>query len=302
MSNNICDTRRFELIHEAGERFDAIMDAIDVACERYAIEKPPAWSMDVSAPDVIWMRTALCDMWHEGQGSGASTSKHVGIVAASPELRNDFHAINKAKAAFQDVIRAMKQTKPAYNYRTQLKEMVAHRHPAVREHLNAAGMGRLSLKKVWRRIFVFDDPVRHVGIGWYVSGRSIVKISVAEAEKRLIRLGADDPNIAVQLKQLASLPSGEVLAHVKQQTPLLRCNVRFEIDEDNEKGLPASVGMNSSMPVLVPPYSSNGLLPPLRTPPAFPPIKSSRRRRRDAKLEEVPFLPAINVYRYLSDL
>lgn len=292
------DNRRFALIHEAGERFDDILAAIDAACDQYAIEQPHAWAMETRTADTAWMRGVLVDMWHEQDVPGNCTSKHAGVVAASADLRDAFRSINRAKSAFQAVIDQMKQTKPAYNYRTQLKEMLAHRHPALREHLNTAGMARLSLKKVWRRLFIFDEPVRHVGIGWYVSGRSIVKISVADAEQRLVRLGAEQPHIAIQLKQLASLPSGESLALVRNQTPLLRCNVQFAEDDNGEA--PKSVGLNSSMPLLVPPTSS-GLLPPLRTPPASPPEpQAKRKRRKDTKIEEEPFLPSISAHRYLA--
>lgn len=309
MRPRIIDTRRFALIHEAGERFDAIMAAIDTACERYAAEQPPAWSLDVNMPDVSWMRAALCDMWHDGQGNGVSTSKHAGVVAASPALRDDFRRINEAKSAFQDIITAMKDTKPAYNFRTQIKEQIAHRHPGVHEHLKTAGMARLSLKKTWRRVFIVDRDLRRMGIGWYVSGRSIVKISVAEAEKRLLLLSESDPNIAIQLKQLASIPPSEILAWVKPQAPVLRFNFYYDDDdmEENDQGSREQVppgknliGVHSSLPVLVPPYSPNGLLPPLRTPSMFPPPpKKTRKRRSDAKIEEEPFLPSISVHRYL---
>lgn len=293
------DSRRFELIHEAGERFDNILSAIEHACERYAAEQPHAWAMETRSPDTEWIRRTLLDMWHERDLPGNFTSRHAGVIAASAELRQAFRAINDAKADFQVVIDQMKQTKPAYNSRTQLKELLAHRHPALREHLNTAGMARLSLKKTWRRLFVFDEPVRHLGIGWYVSGRSIVKISIEEAEKKLLRLGADQDHVDIQLKQLASLPPGEPLALVRNQAPLLRCNVQFEESEDGET--PKSVGLNSSMPVVVPPDAYTGLLPPLRTPPSSPPpAKAQRQRRKDTKIEEQPFLPSISVHRYLS--
>ncbi|WP_075881889.1 hypothetical protein [Vreelandella massiliensis] len=293
------DRRRFELIHQASECFDRILAAIDTVCERYEKEQPHAWAMNTVHTNADWLRRVLSDMWHDAGVAGNATSKHTAVIAASPELREAFHTLNELKGEFHEIADEMKGTQPTYNSQSVLKEEIAKQHPQLRAHLNTAGLARLSLKKTWRRLFVFDEPVRHVGIGWYVSGRSIVKISVEDAEKRLIKLGADQPHVAIQLKKLANLPPGEPLALVRKQSPLLRCNIQFAETDENPK--PRPVAFNSSMPLIVPPDLHTGLLPPLRTPPAQPhEPRGESQRRKDTKVEDSPFLPSICVHRYYT--
>lgn len=292
------DHRRFRLIHDASDCFGRLVKAVDDICLQYEKEKPHAWAMSAAHADSDWLRRVLMDMWHEPGISGVVTSKHSGVIAASPVLRKRFNALNEQKQAFKAIADEIKQTKPVYTSQSQLKEEIGTQYQHLRQHLNTAGLARLSLKKTVRTVYVLEHPIRHIGIGWQTSGRSIVKISMAEAEKRLIKFGADKPHIEIQLKKLASLPPNEPLALVHKQSPQLRANVHFaEIDDAPP---PRSLAFNSSLPIIVAPDPRTGLLPSLRTPPSEP-ANHQRERRKDAKVDVEPFLPSINVHRYLSD-
>lgn len=226
------DYRRFRLIHQAGECFGRLVKAIDDVCAQYERERPQAWAMTAAHANSDWLRCVLMDMWHEAGTSGVLTSKHAGVIAASETLREKFGGLNKQKAMFRAIADEIKQTEPQHNSQSLLKAEVGSQFQYLRQHLNTAGLARLSLKKTIRAVHVLDHPIRHIGVGWQVSGRSIVKISIAEAEKRLIKLGADQPHIAIQLKKLASLPASEPLALVRKQTPQLRANVYFASVEE----------------------------------------------------------------------
>lgn len=291
------DHRRFQMIHEANECFGRLVKAIDDICLQYDHEKPHAWAMSAAHANSDWLRRVLMDMWHEAGISGVVTSKHSGVIAASPVLRQRFDSLNEHKLAFKAIADEIKQTKPVYTSQSQLKEEIGSQYQHLRQHLNTAGLARLSLKKTVRTAYVLEHPIRHIGIGWQTSGRSIVKISVAEAEKRLIKLGADKPHIEIQLKKLASLPPGEPLAMVHKQSPQLRANVHFSAIDDNPPA--RSLAFNSSLPIIVAPDPRTGLLPSLRTPPSEP-SNHQRERRKDARVDFEPFLPSISVHRYSS--
>ena len=297
------DRRAFALILQAGEQLQVIARAVDKTVALYDDERPDVWSMQTRTPDATWLRTVLMDLWHTDDLPGHFTSRHTAIIAASPSLREAFHAINNEKRAFRAITDEIKnRARNKQTAHSEMKAELARRHPELRAHLNTAGMARLSIKKAWRQVFVFDAPVRSLGLTWHVNGRSIVKLSVAEARAHLEKLGADKEHIQIQLDKLATLPAGEVLAQVHSQTPMLRCNMQFVDPIDGSEDGNTRLAMNTSMPIVVPPDLETGMLPPMRTPPHKPrPSNPDRKRRKDAKIESEPFLPSIHAYRYLSE-
>ncbi|BBI61585.1 hypothetical protein HSBAA_28910 [Vreelandella sulfidaeris] len=91
--------------------------------------------------------------------------------------------------------------------------------------LRRNGLARLHLKQSWRQLPIAQAPVSRVRFAWYSSGRSIKRLTVQEAERKLIQLDTDAPHIRIQLRKLASIPSGEILAQVQTQAPLMRANL-----------------------------------------------------------------------------
>lgn len=306
------DPRYISLIFRIGERFDELVKVIHAACDLYATEAPPAWGLGVRKADSEWMRHALLDMWYHDHQEGQSTIKHIGAVAASHELRLAFHRVNEQKAAFQDAMNDLKaiDKRPSERVYAPVKEILAKRHPALQAYLKGATMARLNVKQAWRRVAVLDRPVRHIGFMWSTSSRAIRRLSVAEAYAMLERHGVDNANVQIQLRQLASIPPGEVLAQVQELAPLVRCNVSFDIEREAEtltdEAIEALGGdtasLNVAMPVILPPDEFD-TLPTLRTPSARPQTnRKQRQQRKDVKLEANVFLPTIHVYRYKENV
>lgn len=149
------------------------------------------------------------------------------------------------------------------------------------------------MKQCWRLIPLAEAPVARIRFAWYTSGRSIKRISVQEAEQKLLQLDTDAPHVRIQLRKLASLPSQEVLAQVQNQAPLMRANLFYTeplADGHTRRAL------NVAMPLVVP--ATEGRLPDIKTPPQTAPIARTRAKRRDEKLESEVFLPSLRVFRY----
>nr|WP_298059760.1 hypothetical protein [uncultured Halomonas sp.] len=311
------DPRYISLIIRIGARFDELVKVIHDTCDLYAKEDPPAWGLGVRKADSEWMRHALLDMWYHEHQEGQSTIKHIGAVAASNELRQAFHRVNEQKAAFQDTMNSLKtlDNRPSERVYSPVKEILAKRHPMFQSYLKGATMARLNVKQTWRRVAVLDRPVGHAGFMWSTSSRAIRRLSVAEAYAMLERNGVDHAHIQVQMRQLASIPPGEVLAQVQELAPLMRCNVRFDTEreaelreiegraaEEADEILSDTAALNVAMPVILPP-DEFGALPTLRTPSARPQSnRKPRQKRKDVKLEPEVFLPTIHVYRYKENV
>lgn len=138
-----------------------------------------------------------------------------------------------------------------------------------------------------------DAEVSRVRLAWYSSGRSIKRVTAAEAEQMLLKYDVDAPHIQIQLQKLAGIPSREPLAKVQKQSPLIRANLFFK-DPLYDGRLRRA--MNVALPVFIP--SDDGQLPNYNRIAPFPPKGRTRAKRSDERLEEDPFLASLNVYRY----
>ncbi|WP_447556484.1 DNA replication terminus site-binding protein [Vreelandella sp. EE22] len=281
----------YHLFYELDALFDALMDAIDKAATRYEESSPLTWQLESSVHDSSWFRQALMDMWHvEGQ-DGRETRNYIAVIAADENLLVAVTAVNQAKSAISALISRIKALSPAAL--TQAKLRLPERHPHVDDVLRKSGMARLHLKQCWRHIPIAPAPVSRVRLAWYTSGRSIKKLSVQEAEKKLLQFDTDAPHIRIQLGKLAGIPSGETLAQVQAQAPLMRANLFFTeplLDGHTRQAL------NIAMPLLVP--APEARLPHIKAPVTQIPGPRTRAKRRDEKLEAEPFLPSLRIYRY----
>lgn len=281
----------YHLLLQLEQQFDYLLETIEAAVSLYEQQQPASWVFHQMTPNCHWLREALFDMWHEQDQDGRETRNYIAIVAANDKLLTAVSAVNQAKASFSELLQHIKKAFP--QALSEAKNRLPQRHPHVDEVLRRNGLARLHLKQSWRQLPIAQAPVSRVRFAWYCSGRSIKRLTVQEAEHKLLQLDTDAPHIRIQLRKLAGIPSGEVLAQVQTQAPLMRANLFFTEPLDDGHTRRA---LNAAMPIFIP--ANNQQLPHINLPPLHPPTTRTRARRRDEKLEHDVFLPSLRVYRY----
>ncbi|GAB6875061.1 DNA replication terminus site-binding protein [Halomonas shantousis] len=282
---------QYRLLAGLEAAFDHITEATEELVKQYQTSQRAAWALDHSTPDAEWLRRALFDFWYLDGQDGRVTRTYVGLIAADPPLMHAVERVNLAKSEFSELISQVQKEKPGMI--AEIKATLPFRHPMLNDHLKQQGLARLHLKQSWRHIPTADAELSRVRLAWYSSGRSIRRLTVSQVEKMLLSLDADAPHIRIQLGKLASIPSGEPLARVQKQAPLMRANLFFReplVDGRLRRA------MNVALPLFIP--SPDGRLPDYNRPPPFPPEKRMRAKRSDERLEEEVFLPSLRVYRY----
>lgn len=285
----------YRLLLQLEQQFDHLMQSLEAAVslyeQQYEQQQPATWVFPQATPDRHWLREALFDMWHQQDQDGRETRNYIAVVSASDELLSAIAAVNQAKERFSDVLQHIKQAHP--KALSDAKSRLPQRHPQVDDALRRNGLARLHLKQCWRQLPIAEAPVSRVRFAWYSSGRSIKRLTVQEAEQKLLQFNSEEPHIRIQLGKLAGIPSGEILAQVQTQAPLMRANLFFTeplADGHTRRAL------NAAMPIFVP--GNDQRLPHINMPALQPPSARTRARRRDEKLEHDVFLPSLRVYRY----
>ncbi|MCE0734509.1 DNA replication terminus site-binding protein [Halomonas sp. G15] len=286
----------YRLLAELEAVFDALIERTAEVAEAYASAPGACWIFGEPEPvehsrAEEWLRGALQDVWYQDGQDGRATRAHIGLVAASESVMEAVAAANTAKAEFAALTAKIRDQVPALI--PEAKAVLPFRHPALHDHLRGEGLARVHLKQCWRAIPASEAPLARVRLAWYSSGRSIKKLTVAEAEQKLLALDSDAPHIRIQLRKLAGLPSGEPLAQVQRQAPLMRANLFYREPLDDGRTRRA---MNVALPLFIP--APDGRLPDHNLPPLQPPEARTRARRRDERLEDEAFLPSLRVYRY----
>lgn len=286
----------YRLLAELETAFDALIDASEALVTAHEQRPGACWIFgepEPVAPEraADWLRQALLDVWYQDGQDGRATRAHIGLVAAAESVMEAVAATNAAKAEFAALLARIKAQEPALI--AEAKALLPSRHPALNEHLRGRGLARVHLKQCWRAIPTAEAPVARVRLAWYASGRSIKRLTVREAEQKLLKLDTEAAHVRIQLRKLAGLPSAEPLAQVQRQAPLMRANLFYR--EPLEDGRTRRA-MNVALPLFVP--AADGRLPDHNLPPLQPPEQRTRARRRDEKLEDDPFLPSLRVYRY----
>jgi len=160
----------------------------------------------------------------------------------------------------------------------------------VQDAFAQAGLPRIHRVQLYRKLVLLDSKPDRVGF-FQAHSRSVAKVDHAGVERLLRRQGGDDLSVRMALGKLNSLPFDEPLAHVKVTPSHVRANISWR-----KKGQIVRIMRHSSMPILY--VSKKADVLPLFSPPGEPDAQRPRLRPLDAKLEETPFLEAINVYRY----
>ena len=281
----------YRLLAELEAVFDRLVEQTDELVADWEASGASAWSFECETADAAWLRHCLLDVWYQDGQDGRATRSHVGLVAADERVMEAALRVNATKQAFATLIAEIRTEVPSLI--PEIKAVLPFRHPALHDHLRGTGLARLHLKQCWRAIPLAEAPVARVRLAWYASGRSIKRLTVREAEQKLLALDNEAPHVRIQLRQLAGIPDGEPLAQVQTQAPLMRANLFYR--EPLEDGRTRRA-MNIALPLFVP--SPDGRLPDHNQPPPTPPATRTRARRRDERLEDTVFLPSLRVYRY----
>lgn len=286
----------YRLLAELEAAFDALIECAEALAAHFAASPAACWIFGEPEPvspqrATEWLRQALLDFWYQDGQDGRATRAHVGLVAADEAMLDKVATANAAKAAFAALLARIREEAPGLI--PEAKAVLPFRHPALHDHLRGQGLARLHLKQCWRAIPVAEAPLARVRLAWYASGRSIKRLTVREAEQKLLALDSEADHVRIQLRRLAGIPSGEPLAQVQRQAPLMRANLFFREPLADGRVRRA---MNVALPLFVP--APEGRLPDHNLPPPAPPEKRTRARRSDEKLEDAPFLPSLRIYRY----
>ncbi|MGM0986166.1 MAG: DNA replication terminus site-binding protein [Pseudomonadota bacterium] len=281
----------YRLLAELEQHFDRLVEQTDHLVSTWQASGASAWSFESPTADAAWLRQVLLDVWYQDGQDGRATRSHVGLVAASDAVMEAVARVNVTKKAFATLLAEIRRATP--DLIPEIKAILPFRHPALHDHLKGTGLARLHLKQCWRAIPLAEAPVARIRLAWYASGRSIKRLTVREAEQKLLNLDSDAAHVRIQLRRLAGIPDGEPLAQVQSQAPLMRANLFYREPLEDGRSRRA---MNIALPLFVP--SPDGRLPDHNLPPSHPPATRTRARRSDERLEDTAFLPSLRVYRY----
>lgn len=281
----------YRLLAELEAAYDRLVESTAHLYDSWQRHPGEIWSLNHEPATGVWLHDALFDYWYQDGQDGRATRSHVGLVAARPPVMDAIEPVNQAKTAFAALIASIRKNAPEII--PEIKAIIPFRHPALHGHLSGSGLARLHLKQCWRAVPAAPAAVQRVRMAWYVSGRSIKRLSVADAERRLMALDTDATHIRRQLRTLAGLPAGEPLAQVQTQAPLMRANLFFHEPLPSGRTRQAR---NVALPLFLP--CADGKLPEHNRPAAKPPQTRQRARRSDQRLEDHPLLPSLRVYRY----
>jgi hypothetical protein len=280
--------------------FDNLTLGLAKFCTLLSQQQPQCWvalSEDEQNLDPLKKAQSYYqDIWYRDQQDGRETRSCYGLVMANEEIILLAEEINLAKDDFKALVQKIQKTDK--DFWLSQKAQLNTRHKTLRNQLYYTGLGRIHLKQLYRHIPILAHRPEKIGFTWYSNGRSIKKLSVAQAEAKLLAMGEDKSHIQQQLQKLNTLTQHEILAQIQTQVPVVRGNLVYK--QLNEKGHVETIrkAMNVSLPLLVP-EEGNPLLPKFNQIDEQPPIARTRIARSDFKICEEVFLPSLRVHRYI---
>ena len=209
-----------------------------------------------------------------------------GLIGASDELLASAAVVNTHKDAVRKALMALKgQTIELTSAHGRMRRAQADQHALTR-----LGHTRLHRLQAWRHIPVLSARPAAVWFAWSES-KKVYRIDCAEARRRLIALGADQPHIVWQLQRLSGLAPDTPLGVIGRARPHARSNI-FWPDKQ-------MIQVRASLPLFYPAKLGEPL--PELTPIAEDRQKRTKRNQRsDTQLQPDPFLPSIHAYTYLQ--
>ncbi|NVK43608.1 MAG: DNA replication terminus site-binding protein [Oceanospirillaceae bacterium] len=275
----------FDALSRALTRFSTLMQDSDRALWL------PLHDSELEVGEKAMAISLIADIWYRDGQDGRRTRSRHGLIGAGPELLDATRALNACKADFQQAATSLNA-----DHLRELPLRLAHRAGALAEILNLHGLGRIHLKQCYRQVPLLDRTPTRVGFNWYSSGRSIRRLSAADAMKMLLKLDQSQPHVQLQLERLSPLPQHTPLAQLQTQVPVMRANIGWKTDAGWERQ-----ARNCPLP-LVFPLDAGKPLPEHNRPDLMPPIGRQRAERSDARIDPDPFLPSLRIHKYLRSL
>ncbi|CCK75990.1 MAG: DNA replication terminus site-binding protein [Oleispira antarctica] len=280
--------------------FDELALGLAKFCDALNQQQPACWvALAEDEQNLNLLKKARSyyqDIWYRDQQDGRETRSCYGLVMANEEIISLAQDVNLAKDTFKTLVQQIQKTDK--DLWLSQKAQLNTRHKTLRNQLYYTGLGRIHLKQLYRHIPILTHRPEKIGFTWYSNGRSIKKLTVAQAETKLLAMGEEKSHIQQQLQKLNTLPEHEILAQIQTQVPVVRANLVYKLL--NEKGHIETIrkAMNVSLPLLVP-QEKNRLLPVFNQIDEQPPIARTRIARSDFKICEEVFLPSLRVHRYV---
>lgn len=277
------------MIVELHESFETLAALLSKLQDKLSSQNPTHWlplteQEEAQSNSITVLSDLLADLWYKGNQDGRETNARHGIVLANDEVITLIKQINNQKDLFKEVV---KNTRAALTQPEWTEVFGKLGRTTSRETLHYSGLTRVHLRQCYRHIPLLDEFPKRIGFSWYVSGRSIKKLSVEAAEKALLALGEDKPHIQVQLQKLYQLPAHTELAQMQSLAPVVRANIVFEGSRK---------AMNTSLPIFVP--NTQNTLPQFNKIELSPPEERNRKVRADLKVDPEPYLPSIRAHLY----
>lgn len=241
------------------------------------------------APTAFSDAVRICtNIWYHSATDGRFTENCYGLVGIPPEIIPLINKVNLAKDSFRACVKALPKElgKPA--------ELLHQRSEQLALALERSGLARLHLKQCYRQIPMINTTPAKVGLNWYTSGRSIRRLSLKDAETRLLKMDQGQPHIQLQLASLGKLQPGESLAQLQTQVPVMRANIQWQ-----QNGEIMRKARNCPLPLFFP-LQDNAPFPEHNKPPVEPPEARQRQQRSDLRIDPEVFLPSLRAHRYLK--
>lgn len=227
----------------------------------------------------------LEDYWYDSGCDGRETSFYCAVVRCNDDTYSLVLDINKIKNEFHSIYQEI----AAYSAK-EVEESLYKicSSGSIRSRMSRMNLSRVHVKQVYRKLPLFDGGIARIQYSHSRNSKSIVKIDIKEAEKRLIALNPNTPpHIEIQLEKLRNHNSNIELVVARHHPPTAKANIFF----DNERK-PKTI--KPKVPVFVRSDGDFNI--------SFFPSKHNRNvtMRKDSTIEQEAFLPSIHVYRKIK--
>lgn len=236
-------------------------------------------------------QTIYSDFWYRNGQDGRETTTTIGLLGVNEQTIAIAELLNQQKTIFKQRVQAFQKFNS--NRVSELKQHLNDTPSPLRDSLHFSGLTRLHLKQCWRLIPTLSRTPTRIGFNWYQSGRSIQKVTVAQAQQALLKLDIESNHIQAQLAKLSRLNDNTPLAKVQNLAPSMRANIFYD---DNQ--LPNRQAMNVALPILYK-SSQSGEMPIHNIPDFNAPIVRKRAVRSDKQIESEALLPSLRIHQYI---
>lgn len=224
--------------------------------------------------------------YEEGESDGRFTPVLLGGIALNNEGLHRVVLINEHKEQLAECVRRIKSSLKGRDGRTLSHAGSAK---AFRSLMNEIGYGRLSIKQCTRKIPVLDRHVKSIRFSYSTGGKSLARKTPEQALRLLDKAGYTSVKSQIEREILVNMNPDAHLAQVQRLAGYYKANVLYA------NGVRKTVP--TSMPLIYP-YEPDQIPARQETLPSDQPGHSTRKRRRDQKVDDHPIIASIRVHAY----